>query len=146
MMQSEDADIAINARISALDQKAGSDYCNGRYDDCIDSLRVVYQFRRKILGPQHVDTLLNLNNLASALGRAGKLMEAEEAFREVLTSRMKVRGPKHAETFTTMNHLGVILKQLGQFEEADSLLFIALEGFFAGQGPKHICTAEVGQY
>ena len=114
MSQSEDADIAINARISALDQQASIDYRNGRYDDCIDGLRVVYQFRQKILGPQHVDTLLNLNNLASALGRAGKLAEAEEAFREVLTDRMKVRGPKHTDTFTTMNHLGVILKQLGQ--------------------------------
>lgn len=137
------ADLEINERIAALDQQAVAHYSRGHFGKCVEVLRVAYQLRKGILGKEHVDTLLNLNNLAAALGRHGMLQEAEEAFRDALLGRIKVKGAGDAECLTTMNHLGIALKQLGQFEESDTLLYTALSGFFSQRGVKHICTAEV---
>ena len=143
VMSEEENTLSLNHDIAELDQQASKMYRAGDYASAVDVLRRAYQMRAKILGAQHVDTLMNLNNLAAGLGRFGLLEEAEQAFRDTLVGRMKVRGKKHGDTFTTMNHLGVLLKQRGQFEEAEALLYTALEGFCSLHGIDHICTAEV---
>ncbi len=143
ILSEEEKALSLNHDIAELDQRASQLYRGGDYATAVDLLRRAYQMREKVLGAHHVDTLMNLNNLAAGLGRLGLLEEAEEAFRDTLVGRMKVRGKKHGDTFTTMNHLGVLLKQLGQFEEAEALLYTAFEGFRSLHGIEHICTAEV---
>jgi Flp pilus assembly protein TadD len=137
-----DVDRQVNTKIASLDQQGCEHYKCGRFGECVEVLRVAYQLRRLLLGRFHIDTLLNLNNLAAALGRHGMLPEAEEAFREALTGRIEVRGANHPDCFTTMSHLAVVLRQVGQFEEADVLLYSALEGFHSQRGVRDICTAE----
>ncbi len=81
--------------ISKLDMEASRHYRAGEYEEAIELLRKVYQYRVGILGADHEDCLLNLNNLGAALGRIGLLKEAEDAFRDSLRGRKKLKGLDH---------------------------------------------------
>ena len=70
--------------VAELDRQASQHYRSGEYDLAIEVLRKVYGYRLEILGSEHEDVLLNLNNLGAALGRNGLLKEAEEAFRDAM--------------------------------------------------------------
>ena len=52
----------------------------------------VLERRRKVLGGEHKDTLLSLNNLANVLGRQGKLTEAVTILREAFETQKRVLG------------------------------------------------------
>ncbi len=59
----------------------------------------------RVLGPDHPHTLTTRNNLASWLGRAGRVEAAVQQFELLLTDRLRVLGPDHPHTLTTRNNL-----------------------------------------
>ncbi|KAK5268335.1 hypothetical protein LTR40_014288, partial [Exophiala xenobiotica] len=71
------------------------------------------QLREKILGKDHPDTLISMNNLARLLESQGKYNTAEPLYRETLQLREKVLGKEHPQTLTSMNNLSRLLESQG---------------------------------
>ena len=69
------------------------------------------QLRQKVLGPEHLDTLTNMNNLALVLSEQGKYMEAEQMHQQELGLRQKVLGSKHPSTLASVNILASLLSR-----------------------------------
>ena len=76
--------------------------------------RQTLELREKVLGVEHPDTLMSMNNLAMVLQAQGKYEAAEEMHRQTLELREKVLGPEHPDTLTSMNNLAVGARQSGQ--------------------------------
>ena len=61
--------------------------------------------QRRLLGPDHPDTLTSMNNLASTLQSQGDLAGARKLHEEVLDVIRRVLGPDHANTLSSMSNL-----------------------------------------
>ena len=67
------------------------------------------EFRKKVLGPEHLDTLTSMSNLAGALSRQGKYVKAKQMHQQTLELRKKVLGLEHPHTLTSINELASAL-------------------------------------
>src|SRR5208282_1606405 len=112
------ANLGLNPRALSLDQRA-------------------LEIRRRVLGPEHPDTLRSMNSLASDLIDGGHYAEAEKLDRETLGIRRRVLGVEHADTLTSMNNLADDLAQEGQYAEAEKLYREALDTQRRVLGPEH---------
>ena len=61
--------------------------------------------RERVLGPDHPDTLITRNNLATAYRDAGRLEEPSPCYEQTLTDRERILGPDHPDTLITRNNL-----------------------------------------
>ncbi len=84
------------------------------------------EVRRKVLGPQHPDTLASMNDLGEAIRWQGRDAEAEKLIREALNGRQQVLGPDHPATLASMYTLGVLLSD-NRPAESEKLLRALLE-------------------
>jgi tetratricopeptide (TPR) repeat protein len=66
--------------------------------------------REKVLGPEHPDTAMSLNNLAHLLQAQGDLAGARPLHERALAIREKVLGPEHPDTATSLNNLADLLR------------------------------------
>ena len=117
-------------------------YAEGKYSDAIKFLRDLYMKRSSTLGVNDPDTILCLSNLASALGRAGYLAEAQAAFRDVYTSRLGALGKQHKDTLLANLYLGVCHKQQGDYDGAESEIYTAMSGFVVSFGNENFLSGE----
>ncbi|KAM0714640.1 hypothetical protein Q7P37_009938 [Cladosporium fusiforme] len=60
------------------------------------------KLRRKVLGPEHPDTLTSMSNLALTYQYQGQYDKAAELGGRVLEIRKRVLGPEHPDTLTSM--------------------------------------------
>jgi hypothetical protein len=65
--------------------------------------------RKKILRPEHIDTLATVKGLACVLIFRGQHEAAEKIFRRVLKGREKILGPEHIDTLAIINGLVRVL-------------------------------------
>ncbi|PYH50180.1 purine and uridine phosphorylase [Aspergillus niger CBS 101883] len=76
---------------------------------------------KRVLGPEHPDTLTSMNNLASTYSYQGRWKEAEELEVQVLELCKQVLGPEHPDTLGSMNNLASTYSDQGRWEEAEEL-------------------------
>ena len=69
---------------------------------------------RRILGEQHPYTMMTLDNLASALGRQGKLSEARPLQEQVLELNRRLLGEEHPDTIVARGNLALTLRDQGE--------------------------------
>ncbi|MGW7516419.1 FxSxx-COOH system tetratricopeptide repeat protein [Streptomyces sp. NPDC054796] len=89
------------------------------------------------LGPDHRDTLVSRNNLATALDSLGRYQEAVDLHQQTLTDRERVLGPDHRDTLTSRNNLADTLRALGRYQEAADLHQQTLTDRERVLGPDH---------
>jgi eukaryotic-like serine/threonine-protein kinase len=77
--------------------------------------------QRRVLGPEHPDTLSSMNNMANVLSAEGRYPEAEKLQRETLDIRRRVLGPEHPQTLQSLYNLANVLEHKGQYAEAEKL-------------------------
>ncbi|KAH8702997.1 Tetratricopeptide repeat-domain-containing protein [Phaeosphaeriaceae sp. PMI808] len=99
--------------------------------------RRVLTAREKVLGPEHLDTLMSMSNLAAVLNSQGKYEEAEAMNRQTLARREKVLGPEHPYTLMSMNNLAAVLNRQGKYEEAEAMNRQTLARRERVLGPEH---------
>jgi tetratricopeptide (TPR) repeat protein len=94
----------------------------------------------KALGPEHPDTAISLDNLASLLRNPGELVDARATllqeqgdlasartlYERALAIREKVLGPQHPATATSLNNLALLLQEQGDLAGARELYERAL--------------------
>jgi len=90
----------------------------GRYAEAESVYRDALQVQRRVLGPQHPDTLLTMDNLNNTLAEQGRYAEAERLCRETLDIRRRVLGPEHRDTATSKYELAGLLARQGRPNEA----------------------------
>ncbi|KAL7754809.1 hypothetical protein ACKLNR_015149 [Fusarium oxysporum f. sp. zingiberi] len=99
----------------------------GRWNDAAVSRREVLEKRQRILGDEHPDTIMAMNNLAATLSNQGKLDEAASMMKEVLEKMQRILGDEHPHTISAMNNLAATLGDQGKLDEAASMMKEVLE-------------------
>jgi tetratricopeptide (TPR) repeat protein/tRNA A-37 threonylcarbamoyl transferase component Bud32 len=92
------------------------------------------------LGPDHVDTLQSMNNLANALSDLNRYEEALELRQETLDRRRATLGPDHVETLMSMRNLASSLADIHHYDEACKLEKETLTLVRAKLGPSDPAT------
>jgi len=95
------------------------------------------EIRRRVLGPEHPDTLESVNSLTGVLREEGHYSEAEKLDRETLDTRRRVLGPEHPDTLSSMNNLANVLSEEGRYAEAEKLYRETLNIRRRVLGPEH---------
>ena len=77
--------------------------------------------QRRVLGPEHPETLRTSHNLAWSLGKLGQHAEAELLLQSVLEGHQRALGPEHDDALRAAVALADTLDALGKHAEAEAL-------------------------
>jgi hypothetical protein len=77
--------------------------------------------RRRVLGEDHLDTLISVNNLGVFLRDLGRLHAARDLHQDALDSMLRVLGEDHPRTLFSANNLAADLRAIGQVHAARDL-------------------------
>ena len=69
-------------------------YLESRYSDAEKLERETLEIQKRVLGPEHPETLMTMYNLTCALNKTGSFVEAEALGRKTLDVRSRVLGPE----------------------------------------------------
>ena len=101
--------------------------CSGRYKEAGELRRRALEGNEKARGPEHLETLMSINNLATTLYYQGKYEVAEKMFRQTLESQEKVLGSEHSDTLGSRSNLALALQYRGKYEAAEEMFRQTLE-------------------
>jgi Tetratricopeptide repeat len=76
---------------------------------------------RKVLGPEHPETLATMHSLAFFYFAADRKDESLKLLEELLVLSRKVLGPEHPETISAMHNLALSYSDAGRNDEAAKL-------------------------
>jgi tetratricopeptide (TPR) repeat protein len=93
--------------------------------------------REKVLGPEHPDTAMSLNNLGLLLQDQGDLAGARPLLERALAIKEKMLGPEHPDTALSLNNLAHLLQAQGDLAASRPRYERALAIFENGLGPEH---------
>jgi tetratricopeptide (TPR) repeat protein len=109
-----------------------STYRNQRRWKEAEELQVqVVETRKRILGPDHPDTLNSMANLSSIYQDQRRLKEAEEVMVQVMETRKQLLGPEHPVTLNSMSNLASIYRDRERWKEA---IMNCLPSFYQKKG------------
>jgi len=131
-------DPALQARL--LHVMGDTYYGLGLYPRAESLLTRSLDIRRRVLGPDHPDTLASMNELGEAIRWQGRLPEAEKLLRESLAGRLRVLGKDDPATLTSMNALGLVLADERNYTEAEPLFRQMLDANLRTVGPSDPST------
>jgi len=102
--------------------------CNalGRYQEAYWLGMAVLRRKRTLLGPDHLDTIVAMENLATSYGGIGKHEKACELQRQVLERRKTLLGEEHPDTLLATRNLLRRLMELKEVDEYGTLLQTAV--------------------
>jgi tetratricopeptide (TPR) repeat protein len=86
-----------------------------RRDEAVDLEERVLEGRLHLLGPEHMDTLTAMNNLASSLEDYPRALALHK---QVLETRRRVLGPEHEHTLFSIHNYGATLMEYGAYADA----------------------------
>ena len=98
----------------------------GEYPKAEPLVQEALRIFRKVLGPEHPDTVQSLNNLASLDQAMGEFAKAETLYQEALRTRQKVFRPADPDTAKILNNLAELYNKMGEYARAEPLLQEAL--------------------
>ena len=90
-------------------------------------LERVLEDSERVLGMEHPNTLIGLNNLALLLSNQGDYARARLLHERALEAQTRVLGKEHRQTLVTVNNLGLLLDRQGNYAGARRLYEQALE-------------------
>src|SRR5271157_580632 len=97
------------------------DYVRGAYASARTLNEREFEFRRRVQGPEHPDTLTSMSNLAGTVRAQGDLAGARKLQEETLAVSRRVQGPEHPHTLGSMNNLAETLRAQGDLAGARKL-------------------------
>ncbi len=109
-----------------LNEEGRAFYEAGRYQDAQPPLERALTIRENVLGPEHTEVTLSLNNLAELYRNQGRYAEAEPLYQRALAIREKVLDPEHLVVAESLNELAELYRVQGRYEEAEPLFQRAL--------------------
>ena len=91
----------------------------GKLTEAETTQRQALAMQRKLLGEEHPEVAISLNNLALVLRDQGKLAEAEAMLRDALAMQRKLLGDEHPKVAVSLDNLADVLRKQGKLAEAD---------------------------
>ena len=91
----------------------------GRYDEAELLFREVVKIDAEVLGKDHPNYALGLNNLAGLLSSTGRHDEAEPLLRKALEIAAKTVGKEHQNYTSGLDNLAGLLRRTGRYDEAE---------------------------
>ncbi|KAJ5918235.1 FabD/lysophospholipase-like protein [Penicillium verhagenii] len=110
---------------------------DGRYREAEVMYHISLNFRERVLGPEHPDTLLSINHLGTTLDSQGKYKDAEVHCRRAAQEQERLLGPEHGHTLTSLRDLAEVLLHQGKYEEAEAMSQQVLESLGKVLEPNH---------
>jgi serine/threonine protein kinase/tetratricopeptide (TPR) repeat protein len=123
------------AKASLLEALGLTYYGLGLYDRAVETFGKSRALREEVLGPDHVDTVSSLVNIANASYAGRRFAEAIALHGEALRRREASLGPDHPDTLKCRNDLATAYSGVRRYAEA-----IAMH-----EGTLDILTAKLGQ-
>jgi serine/threonine protein kinase len=93
--------------------------------------------RRRVLGPEHPDTLRSMTDVGKILAVLGHKEEAQKMLADALSLDRRVLGNEHPETLRCMNTFAYLLTVQDRIAEAGNLYRQAMELRRRVLGPEH---------
>jgi serine/threonine protein kinase/tetratricopeptide (TPR) repeat protein len=84
--------------------------------------RQTWEARRRVLGPEHRDTLNSMDTYAQALQGLGRPEDAKKLYEQCLEARQRLFGPHDEDALVSMNNLAVLLLEMGNPQAAIPIL------------------------
>jgi hypothetical protein len=81
----------------------------------------VYEVQKRVLGAEHLHTLVSSSNLAQSLSQQGKYVEAERIELEVHAVQKRVLGAEHPYTLSSASNLAGFLSKQGKYADAERI-------------------------
>ena len=94
----------------------------GKLAEATEVSRQVLERSKKVLGPEHPDSLSRMFDLGLALHAGERFRDAEQVFWQLLPLREKVLGPSHPDTIAVIDAICEELFNLRKYEESRELL------------------------
>jgi serine/threonine protein kinase len=124
--------------VAALQDRLGLTLVNlGHYQEAISLFVKERETCTAICGPDHVNTLVCVANLAEAYWAAGQPDKALPLFEEILPKMKEKLGPDHADTLNCTHNLALAYQATGQLNKAVPLLEQTLAKRKEKLGPDH---------
>jgi len=102
-------------------------YSDGRFDEAEAFFRDVMEFRIKVLGAEHPDTLRSISKLALAYHAQSRFAEAKALGLRAMEAQKRILGEEDPETMSTMSHLAMTFSDLSQWKDAEELELQTME-------------------
>ncbi len=117
-------------------------YQQGRVREAQDIARQLLETQRRVMGPEHPDTLATMEELAYTVCGEGKGQcgEGITITQDVLEKQKRSLGPDAFYTLVTMDNLAIMLAGDGRLDEAIKLQQDSLEKHLRVLGPENIGT------
>jgi CHAT domain-containing protein/tetratricopeptide (TPR) repeat protein len=115
------------AKAAAANQELFSLYRHSKFSEAADVGERVLEINKSVLGEQHPDYAMRLNNLAAIYQRMGDSARAEPLFKQALEINKSVLGEQHPDYATSLNNLALLYNNMGDFARAEPLQKQALE-------------------
>ena len=113
---------------------------NGDFNSA-EQLKVqVMDMRNKLLGAEHPETLVSMEDLARTYQDQGRWNEAEKLLIQVMDKSKELLGAEHPDTITTMGSLASTYHDLKRWNEAEKLEIHVMEIRKKQLGEKHPYT------
>jgi tetratricopeptide (TPR) repeat protein len=96
-------------------------WSRGQYRQAIAMQEQALAGYRRVLGDDHPDTLVSMNNLAAVRYTLGDLDGARQLQEQTLAARRRVLGDDHPSTLVSMNNLAETRRALGDLDGARQL-------------------------
>ena len=109
----------------------------GEYADGVKIVEQQLKIREKILGPEHPEVALTLNDLAVFLNKTSDYTGALSLYERSLVIYEKALGKDHPDVARTLNNLAGTLEMIGKSEQAKSMYERALRIREKTLGPDH---------
>ncbi|KAJ5930429.1 FabD/lysophospholipase-like protein [Penicillium verhagenii] len=110
---------------------------DGRYHEAEIMYHISLNFRERVLGPEHRDTLLIISNLGSVLDLQGKYKDAEVYCRRAAQGQERLLGLEHRDTLTSLRNLAEVLCHQGKYEESEAMFQQVFERLNKVLEPNH---------
>lgn len=116
-------------------------YERGRIAEADPLLHQALEIRKRVLGIEHFDTTVSLNDVALLYHAQGKYEQAEPFYLSALQVRKTLRGPDHPDTAAILHNLAVLYHAQGKYEQAEALYQQALQIRESTLEPEHASIA-----
>ena len=112
-------------------------YLEGKYAEAEALFSQTLEMQRRVLGPEHPNTLISMGNLAMDYSAQGKYTQAEALFSQTLEVRRRILGPEHSSTLSSMHNLVNNYLMEGNYAQAEALFSQTLDIQRRVLGPEH---------
>ncbi len=124
-----------------LYQKAANLYRAGKFDEALPSYERALEIRERVLGPDHLDNVAIINNLAIIHSYRGEYSKAEPLFKRGLAIREKALGAEHLDVAKSLHGLANVYFLRSQYAQAEPLYLRALAIVEKRLEPEHTAVA-----